>query len=147
MHITLHDKLLALFDLNVLEPSNEVNAAALAHVDWFHDESLVLLLVELVFQVVCVGWQLPGLWEKIELCSIVLLHFCQVLGQFVFTGETADLREGVDALVGFQLCDFVVLNADVGPPDVPVGILVRKKTYLHLAANTLDHVVVTVLCA
>ena len=75
-----------------------------------------------------------------------LCIFCQVLGQFVFTGEATDLREGVDALVGLQLCDFVVLNADIGPPDVPVGILVRKKTDFHLAANTLDHVVVTVLC-
>ena len=49
MHITLHDELLALFDLDVLEPSNEVNTAALTHVDRFHDESLVLLFVELVF--------------------------------------------------------------------------------------------------
>ena len=147
MHITLHDELLALFDLDVLEPSNEVNTAALAHVDRFHDESLVLLFVELVFQIVCVGWQLPGLREKVELCSEVPLHFCQVLGQFVFTGEATDLREGVDALVGLQLCDFVVLNADIGPPDVPVAILVRKKTDFHLAANTLDHVVVAVLCA
>ena len=72
-HVTLCYKLFAWRDLNIFIAASEVDASTLAHVHWFYNESFGFLLTELTFEVVRVGWQAPGLWEKVV---FVFVGFC-----------------------------------------------------------------------
>ena len=53
----------------------------------------------------------------------------------------------IDPLVGSQLGDLFGLNSDIGPVEIPVGILVISQLELHLPADSLDHVVPACGCA
>ena len=45
-----------LFEIDVFEPSYEVNTAALAHIDWFYDECFWLLAAKLRLKISVVRW-------------------------------------------------------------------------------------------
>ena len=71
VHVPLGDLLVPRFEVDIFEPSCEVNAFSLAHVDRFYDEGLGFLFVELGLEIIGIGWQHPCLWEKVEVVFVV----------------------------------------------------------------------------
>ena len=65
----------------------------------------------------------------------------------VLAGQSLDVWQGVDALVGSNFCQPVRGDAHVRPVDVPVCVFVRVAADVHLATHTLHHVVAAVLRA
>ena len=54
MHVTLGDQLVATLQINLLKPSRQVNASALAHVHRLDNKSLGLFLVKLCLKIVLI---------------------------------------------------------------------------------------------
>ena len=70
-----------------------------------------------------------------------------MFGEVVLAGQSLDVWQGVDALVGSNFCQPVRGDAHVRPVDVPVCVFVRVAADVHLATHTLHHVVAAVLRA
>ena len=80
MHVPLGNKLIPWFEIDVFKPPCKVNAFALAHIYWLDYERLGFLLVELGFEIVCISWQDPGLWKKVEVIFVVLCKPSKIAG-------------------------------------------------------------------
>lgn len=70
-----------------------------------------------------------------------------MFGEVVLAGQCLNVWQGVDALVGSNFCHPVRGDAHVRPVDVPVCVFVRVAADVHLATNTLHHIVAAVLRA
>jgi hypothetical protein len=93
--------LLARFYVYVLVAANEIDTAALTHVGRLNNKRFVFLLPNLNFEVIQVGRQLPGFWEKIVFLLVLPCHPRQVLSKVVLARKQLDVGRGVDALIGF----------------------------------------------
>jgi len=74
-------------------------------VHWLYDESFVLFLAELVFEVLCVRRQLPRLREKVVLVLELLGHAVEVLGEVILAGELLDVGRRIYALIRSEFTD------------------------------------------
>ena len=114
---------------------------------WLDNKRFVLFFVELLFEVVWICWQLPGLREKVVLFFEILSHPHQVLSKVVLLRKHSNVWVGIDSLVRAQFLHLFGWNWNVWPPDIPVCVLIWVQLYVHLAANTLYNIVSAVFCA
>ena len=113
----------------------------MAHVHGLDDKGLRLLLVELVLEVVCVGWQHPRSGNEVEFIFEGLCHAGEVAGKIVFSGEGLHPWLRVDTLVRSKLADLLGLDSHIGPKQVPVRRIILVQLEVHLADYALYHVV------
>jgi hypothetical protein len=116
-------------------------------VHWFDDKGFVLLFAELVFQILRVGRQLPGLWEKVVFVFEFFGHAVQVFGQVVLARELLDVGARIDALIRSELAYALWRHHNIRPVNVPVTVSIRLAPNVRFAADSLHYVIAAIFGA
>lgn len=113
---------------------------------------LFVLILNVIFQLVHLIGEKPGLWEKLVVSRKLPLHFFQVSRQVIFSCDLKHSWKVIDTLMRLNLLEHLECWGHICPRYVPFGprkprvFLADDSPAKHFLAHLLDHIVLRIEC-